>query len=138
MKRMLWVDEPRENSRKQERPNDERDGAKTLNRSLQFALLAFAHAMSHHALRRRKGNVPKRNHRDRGHVNRACSGNPCNDHPEGAKKLPDIQSASFTKPGHDSSGESAGDGRRENAHDCERSADHTLAPVEAINRVERP
>src|SRR5207253_7059563 len=52
IKRMLRIDEPGEYSREQERPEDERDGAQALNRSLQFTLLPFADAMSHHPLRR--------------------------------------------------------------------------------------
>src|SRR6266516_4513504 len=48
----LQIDEPGEYSREQKRPDDECDGAQALDRSLQFALLSFAHAMSHHSLRR--------------------------------------------------------------------------------------
>src|ERR1044072_76473 len=94
--------------------------------------------MSHHSLRSGKGDIPQRDYRDGGHVNDPVSRQTGNDHAERAKKLTDIKCASFTEPCHDSSGESAGNGRRENAHDGESNANRGLAPRETINRVKRP
>src|SRR5262249_14706488 len=138
MKRTFGIDEPREYSRKQKRTDDERDRAKALNRALQFALLALAHAMGHHTLRGRKRNVPHRDDWDRRDVNQAGSGDTGNHHSHRAKELADVKRAPFTKPSHDAPGESAGNCGRENTHDSERNTDHGLAPKITIDRVQRP
>src|SRR5437764_14502250 len=101
---MLWINEPREYSREEERPNDERDRAEALDRALQFALFPFAHTMSHHSLGCRERNVPHRNYRDGCHVNSAASGQTSDDHPERAKKLTDAKCPLLTEPSDDSTG----------------------------------
>src|SRR6266480_1947176 len=135
---MLRIDEPGEDSREQERPDDERDGAQTLDRSLQFALLSFAHAVSHHSLRCWKGNVPHRNHRDRSNVKPAGSGQTGNDHSDCSEKLTDVKCPPFTEPRNDSSGESAGNRRRKHAYNCKRNTNGGLVPSVTINRIKRP
>src|SRR5439155_18086924 len=130
---MFRIDEPGEYSREQERPDDERDGAQALDRSLQFTLLPFAHAVSHHSLRCWKGNIPHRYHRDRSHVNPAGSSQTRNDHSERAEKLADVKCAPFTEPRYSSSGEPAGNRRREDADHRERNADGGLVPGITIN-----
>src|SRR5213593_3665382 len=138
MKRALRIDEPGEYSRKQERSDHEGDGAKALNRSLQFALLAFAHTMRHHALRCRERNVPHRNYRNRRDINSARSRETSDQHTDRTEKLADVKRATLTEPSNDSSCESAGNRRGKNADDRERKANHAGAPGVSINGVERP
>src|SRR5947208_8609361 len=138
MKRVLRINEPREYSREEERPNNKSDGAKTLYRPLQFALLAFAHAVRHHALRCREGNIPHRNYRNRRDVNSTRSGETGNDQPDRPEKLSDVKCATLTKTSNDSPSESAGNCCCEDADDRERNANPGLAPLITINRVERP
>src|SRR5437773_7736474 len=135
---MSRIDEPGEYSREQKRPDDECDGAQALDRSLQFALLSFAHAVSHHSLRCWKGNVPHRNHRDRSNVQPAGSRQTGNNHSDCAEKLTDVKCAPFTEPRDDSSSESARNRRRKHAYNCKRNTDGGLVPSVAINRIKRP
>ena len=94
--------------------------------------------MGHHSLRRGERNIPHRDHRDGGHINDPVSRETGNDHADRAEKLADVKCAPFTEPRHDSPSKAARNGRREDPHDRERSANHGLAPLVTVNRVERP
>src|SRR5262245_58821005 len=101
---MFRVDEPTEDLREQNRPDDERDGAQALNRALKLALLALAHTMRHQSLRGGEGNIPHRDHWYGGEKSRAVARESSNTHSERATKLAGAERNFFAKAFHHSSG----------------------------------
>src|SRR4029077_3051065 len=132
------IDEPSKNPKKQPWADNERDRTHALERALQFALFAFADAMSHHALRGWHGNIPKRNDWNRSQQPCSRFGQAGDKHSARTKKLADIKSPFFAETFHHYAGQSAGNRGGNDSDNHERQSDHSLAPAVAINRVKRP
>src|ERR1700731_2019216 len=138
MKRVSRIDKPSIGPRKQARANQKRDRAQTAERSLQFALLPFAHPPRHDSLRRRHRNVPERNDRDGTEKEQAASRQSGHDHSTRAEKLSGVKGSSFAETFNHERSKAARDGGGANTDDGQRETHHTLAPAVTIDRVEGP